>query len=112
MGSQHRGFDPPPNQPRHWPSAPRPRGSDRNDHQAGRASMHPHHRARTAIGRRTRRLFASAAAVTLTALTVGLVPATGAHAADTSVTVDFATAGGAPSYHASGTLYGMSPDGS
>ncbi|WP_232246691.1 RICIN domain-containing protein [Kitasatospora mediocidica] len=35
-----------------------------------------------------------------------------ARAADTSVTVDFATAGGAPSYHASGTLYGMSPDGS
>ncbi|MFL6117190.1 MAG: RICIN domain-containing protein [Catenulispora sp.] len=72
--------------------------------------MHPHHR--TTIGPRTRRLFASAAAIALTALTVGLVPATGAHAADTSVTVDFATAGGAPSYHASGTLYGMSPDGS
>jgi hypothetical protein len=35
-----------------------------------------------------------------------------AHAADTSVTVDFATAGGAPTYHASGTLYGMTPDGS
>jgi hypothetical protein len=72
--------------------------------------MHPHHR--TVCGRRIRRLFASAAAVTLTALTVGLLPATGAHAADTSVTVDFATAGGAPTYHASGTLYGMTPDGS
>lgn len=72
--------------------------------------MHPHHR--TTTGRLPRRLFASAAAAALTALTVGLVPATGAHAADTSVTVDFATAGGAPSYHASGTLYGMTPDGS
>jgi hypothetical protein len=72
--------------------------------------MHPHHR--TAAGHRLRRLAGSAAAVTLTALTIGLVPATGAHAADTSVTVDFATAGGAPTYHGSGTLYGMTPDGS
>ncbi|OLE22037.1 MAG: beta-xylosidase [Catenulispora sp. 13_1_20CM_3_70_7] len=72
--------------------------------------MHPHHR--TTTGHRTRRLFASAAAITLTALTVGVVPVTGAHAADTSVTVDFATAGGAPAYLASGTLYGMTPGGS
>lgn len=35
-----------------------------------------------------------------------------AHAADTSVTVDFAIVGGVPAYRASGTLYGMSPDGS
>jgi hypothetical protein len=72
--------------------------------------MHPHHRTKT--GRRPRRLLASAAAIAVTALTVGLIPATGAHAADTSVTVDFATAGGAPTYHASGTLYGMTPNGS
>ena len=72
--------------------------------------MHPHYR--TTTGRRLRRLFASTAAIALSALTIGLVPATGARAADTSVTVDFATAGGAPTYHAAGTLYGMTPDGS
>ncbi|MFD9283910.1 RICIN domain-containing protein [Streptomyces mirabilis] len=49
-------------------------------------------------------LLASFAAVTL--------PGTAAHAADTSVTVDFSTAGGAPTYHASGMIYGMTPDGS
>lgn len=48
----------------------------------------------------------------LASLAAGLLPATTAHAADTGVTVDFSTAGGAPSYHASGTLYGMTPDGS
>ncbi|MFE9428834.1 RICIN domain-containing protein [Kitasatospora sp. NPDC006697] len=48
----------------------------------------------------------------LTAALAAPLTATPAHAADTSVTVDFATAGGAPTYHASGTLYGMSPDGS
>ncbi|WP_405877082.1 hypothetical protein OG747_01710 [Streptomyces sp. NBC_01384] len=30
----------------------------------------------------------------------------------TFVTVDFASAGGAPAYHASGMIYGMTPDGS
>ncbi|MET9503776.1 RICIN domain-containing protein [Streptomyces sp. NPDC006622] len=49
-------------------------------------------------------LFASLAAVAL--------PGTVAQAADTTVTVDFATAGGAPAYNASGTIYGMTEDGS
>jgi hypothetical protein len=53
-----------------------------------------------------------AAAILLTALTTAALAAAPAHSATTSVTIDFATAGGAPSYHASGTLYGMSPDGS
>ncbi|MFD5259254.1 beta-xylosidase, partial [Streptomyces bobili] len=42
---------------------------------------------------------------------VGL-PGTTAQAADTTVVVDFATAGGAPTYRASGTIYGMSENGS
>ncbi|KUO19428.1 beta-xylosidase [Streptomyces dysideae] len=49
-------------------------------------------------------LCASLAAVTL--------PGTAAQAADTTVAVDFATAGGAPTYRASGTIYGMSENGS
>ncbi|SPF02740.1 RICIN domain-containing protein [Streptomyces sp. MA5143a] len=49
-------------------------------------------------------LFASLAAVA--------VPVGTAQAVDTSVTVDFATAGGAPTYRASGTIYGMIEDGS
>ncbi|MFJ5999904.1 RICIN domain-containing protein [Streptomyces sp. NPDC092370] len=49
-------------------------------------------------------LLASVAAVTL--------PGTSAQAADTTVAVDFATAGGAPTYRASGTIYGMSENGS
>ncbi|MEW2118195.1 RICIN domain-containing protein [Streptomyces sp. NPDC005474] len=61
---------------------------------------------------RTGRRAASAAAVLLAALATTLVPAGPSQAADTSVTVDFATAAGAPTYRASGTLYGMSPDGS
>ncbi|WUU18375.1 RICIN domain-containing protein [Streptomyces sp. NBC_00663] len=40
------------------------------------------------------------------------MPAAPSQAADTSVTVDFATAGGAPTYHASGMIYGMTPNGS
>ncbi|SDO80853.1 Ricin-type beta-trefoil lectin domain-like [Streptomyces sp. cf386] len=60
---------------------------------------------------RTARL-SSRTAVLLTALTASLLPATTSHAADTSVTVDFATAGGAPGYRASGIIYGMSPNGS
>ncbi|NUQ99879.1 MAG: beta-xylosidase [Streptomyces sp.] len=51
-------------------------------------------------------------AVLLAALATTLVPAGPSQAADTGVTVDFATAGGAPTYRASGTLYGMTPDGS
>ncbi|WP_409467760.1 RICIN domain-containing protein [Streptomyces sp. HC307] len=64
----------------------------------------------SAGGRRLRRttalaaLFASVAAVAL--------PGTSAQAADTTVAVDFATAGGAPTYRASGTIYGMSENGS
>ncbi|GAB3970437.1 RICIN domain-containing protein [Actinoallomurus acanthiterrae] len=61
-------------------------------------------------GRRHRAL--SATAVLLASLTGILLPAGRSHAADTSVTVDFATAGGAPTYHASGMIYGMTPDGS
>ncbi|MET9384819.1 RICIN domain-containing protein [Streptomyces sp. NPDC002928] len=49
--------------------------------------------------------------VLLAALAAGLLPATASHAAGTSVTVDFATAGGAPAYRASGIIYGMTPDG-
>ncbi|QQM38258.1 RICIN domain-containing protein [Streptomyces liliifuscus] len=51
-------------------------------------------------------------AVLLATVAASLLPATTAHAADTSVTVDFATAGGAPAHRASGIIYGMSPDGS
>jgi len=61
---------------------------------------------------RTGRRAVSTAAVLLAALAGTLLPAVPSHAADTSVTVDFATAGGAPTYHASGTIYGMAPDGS
>ncbi|MFI8836362.1 RICIN domain-containing protein [Streptomyces afghaniensis] len=39
------------------------------------------------------------------------LPAHSAHAVDTSLTVDFAAAGGAPGYGASGTIYGMTPNG-
>ncbi|WP_244187992.1 RICIN domain-containing protein [Streptomyces regalis] len=64
----------------------------------------------SAGGRRPRRttalaaLFASVAAVAL--------PGTTAQAADTTVTVDFSAAGGAPTYRASGTIYGMTENGS
>ncbi|MCD9875677.1 RICIN domain-containing protein [Streptomyces guryensis] len=61
---------------------------------------------------RTGRRAASSTAVLLAALATTLVPAGPSQAADTGVTVDFATAGGAPTYRASGTLYGMTPDGS
>ena len=50
---------------------------------------------------RTRRRAASSAVVLLAALATTLVPAGPSQAADTSVTVDFATAGGAPTYRAS-----------
>ncbi|MQY37291.1 hypothetical protein SRB17_52950 [Streptomyces sp. RB17] len=59
-------------------------------------------------GRRT----VSSVAVLMAALASTLVPAARSQAADTTVTVDFATAGGAPAHHASGTIYGMTPDGS
>ncbi|MGN5382259.1 RICIN domain-containing protein [Streptomyces lasalocidi] len=62
----------------------------------------------TRTGRRT----VLSVAVLLTALAATLVPAAPSQAADTGVTVDFATAGGAPTYRASGMIYGMTPDGS
>ncbi|MFD5259162.1 beta-xylosidase, partial [Streptomyces bobili] len=55
---------------------------------------------------------ATAVTALLGSLAAVAVPAGTAQAADTTVTVDFATTGGAPGYGASGTLYGMSPDGS
>ncbi|MCX5425774.1 RICIN domain-containing protein [Streptomyces sp. NBC_00078] len=61
---------------------------------------------------RTGRRATASAVVLLAALATTLIPAASSQAADTSVTVDFANAGGAPTYRASGTLYGMSPDGS
>ena len=61
---------------------------------------------------RTRRRAISSVAVLMAALASTLVPAAPSQAADTSVTVDFATAGGAPTYHASGMIYGMTPNGS
>ncbi|MFD5537071.1 hypothetical protein ACFWIJ_04235 [Streptomyces sp. NPDC127079] len=61
---------------------------------------------------RSRRRAASSVAVLMAALASTLMPAAPSRAADTSVTVDFATAGGAPTYHASGMIYGMTPDGS
>ncbi|WP_241826905.1 RICIN domain-containing protein [Streptomyces graminilatus] len=57
--------------------------------------------------RRTTALAALLASVAALAL-----PGTSARAADTTVAVDFATAGGAPTYRASGTLYGMTENGS
>ncbi|MFE5584022.1 RICIN domain-containing protein [Kitasatospora sp. NPDC056531] len=65
-------------------------------------------RTRSGAGRRT----ATLAAALLAAVGGTVLPGTSAHAADTSVTVDFATAGGAPTYHASGMIYGMTPNGS
>ncbi|MFI6151309.1 RICIN domain-containing protein [Kitasatospora sp. NPDC051170] len=48
----------------------------------------------------------------LTTLAAGIVPVTSAHAADTGVSVDFSATGAAPGYRASGTIYGLTPDGS
>ncbi|WP_232838192.1 RICIN domain-containing protein [Streptomyces geranii] len=60
-------------------------------------------------GRRPRRTTALAALLASVAA-VAVLPGTTAHAADTAVTVDFATTSGAPTYRASGTIYGMTPD--
>ncbi|MER6129670.1 RICIN domain-containing protein [Streptomyces sp. NPDC001795] len=69
--------------------------------------IHPSPTTRT--GRRT----VPSVAVLLTALAATtLVPAAPSQAADTGVTIDFATAGGAPTYRASGMIYGMTPNGS
>ncbi|GAP51429.1 RICIN domain-containing protein [Streptomyces azureus] len=59
-----------------------------------------------------RRRGLSTVAVLLASLAGTFLPAAGAHAVDTSVTVDFSTAGGAPAYRASGMIYGMTPGGS
>ncbi|WP_369188730.1 RICIN domain-containing protein [Streptomyces sp. R08] len=73
----------------------------------------PLRRDRRLLGTGRRRRRASIAFAALFASIVAVVlPTTTAHAANTSVTVDFATAGGAPTYHASGMIYGMTPDGS
>ncbi|MDG5809441.1 RICIN domain-containing protein [Streptomyces ossamyceticus] len=61
---------------------------------------------------RTRRRTVASAAVLLSALAATLLPAASSQAADTSVNVDFATADGAPTYRASGTIYGMTENGS
>ncbi|MGW0846745.1 beta-xylosidase [Streptomyces sp. NPDC002787] len=54
----------------------------------------------------------TALAALLASVAAVVLPGTPAQAADTTVAVDFATAGGAPAYGASGTIYGMTPDGS
>jgi len=61
---------------------------------------------------RTGRRATLSTAVLLAALATTLVPAGRSQAADTGVTVDFATAGGAPTYRASGMIYGLTADGS
>jgi hypothetical protein len=64
--------------------------------------------ARTGVRSRTVTLAALLASVAATVV----LPGTSAQAADTTVAVDFATVGGAPTYRASGTIYGMSENGS
>ncbi|WP_217210773.1 RICIN domain-containing protein [Streptomyces sp. AC550_RSS872] len=61
---------------------------------------------------RTRRRAVASGAVLFATLAATLVPAAPSQAADTTVAVDFATAGGAPTYRASGTIYGMTENGS
>ncbi|WP_234045021.1 RICIN domain-containing protein [Streptomyces adelaidensis] len=78
------------------PRIPAPPG-----HSGGRSS---------AAGRRLRRT--ATLAVLCASVAAVLVPSTSAQAADTTVAVDFSTAGGAPTYRASGTIYGMTSDGS
>ncbi|MFI2435720.1 RICIN domain-containing protein [Streptomyces sp. NPDC018693] len=61
---------------------------------------------------RTGRRATSSVAVLLAALAATLVPAGPSQAVDTGVTVDFATTKGAPTYRASGMIYGLTADGS
>jgi hypothetical protein len=61
---------------------------------------------------RSRRRTTSSVAVLLAALATTLIPAGPSQAADTTVAVDFSAAGGAPTYRASGTIYGMTENGS
>ncbi|MET7451919.1 RICIN domain-containing protein [Streptomyces sp. NPDC005574] len=95
------------------PLLPGPSPARGHPRTTGREPMHlpSPHPSSTATGHRRRR-FASTVAVLLACLAASLLPATASHAADTGVTVDFSTAGGAPTYHASGMIYGMTPDGS
>ncbi|BFV55214.1 hypothetical protein KCMC57_up03180 [Kitasatospora sp. CMC57] len=62
------------------------------------------------------RFHASARTTALAALLASLaavaLPGTAARAADTTVAVDFSTVGGTPTYRASGTIYGMTENGS
>ncbi|MCF4120194.1 RICIN domain-containing protein [Antribacter sp. KLBMP9083] len=60
-------------------------------------------------GPRKKSLLAAGLAAAVATVLVPLVPA---QAADTSVTVDFSVAGGAPTYRASGMIYGLTVDGS
>ncbi|GHA74441.1 MULTISPECIES: RICIN domain-containing protein [Streptomyces] len=61
---------------------------------------------------RTRRRAVACGAVLLAALAATLLPAASSQASDTTVTVDFSASRGAPTYRASGTIYGMTEDGS
>ncbi|MEV1084594.1 RICIN domain-containing protein [Streptomyces sp. NPDC050211] len=70
------------------------------------------HSPRIHAGSRITRRAVPSTGVLLAVLATTLMPATGAHAADTTVAVDFSTAGGAPTYRASGTIYGMTENGS
>lgn len=67
---------------------------------------------RLRTGDSPRRRAISTLAVLLASLAGTVLPAVPSQAADTGVTVDFSTAGGAPTYHASGMIYGMTPNGS
>lgn len=75
-----------------------------------RAALSGEHRPARPGARRPRGAVALSALLVSFATAV-VVPGAPAHAADTSVTVDFSTAGGAPTYRASGTIYGMSENG-
>ncbi|MDG4830719.1 RICIN domain-containing protein [Solwaraspora sp. WMMD1047] len=62
--------------------------------------------------RRSRLLTAHLLATGLLVVAAGTVAATPARAADESLTVDFATTSGTPTYRASGWIYGMTENGS
>ncbi|MFC7385396.1 RICIN domain-containing protein [Sphaerisporangium rhizosphaerae] len=66
----------------------------------------------TTPGRRRRRRYGLAALLSFGALVAASVlPTAPAQAADQSITVNFSTAGGAPTYRASGWIYGMTENG-
>src|SRR4051795_13039510 len=71
------------------------------------SGTHPFHPRRSNRMRLTRILF------TVSALVLTLIPAQAAHAAAVdTVAVDFSTANGTPVHRGSGTIYGMTEDGS